>query len=149
VSASQVNALLPPDLEPGETTLEISTREGQALVAVTLEKVAPALFSYVRDGKTYAATVAHPGGRFELYAGGLGATSPPHPVGQLLREPYPLAEPLAALVDGRRAAVEFAGMTQPGLYQVNIVLPEGLPAGDVTVVLEAAGKRSPGVLLRR
>jgi uncharacterized protein (TIGR03437 family) len=40
----------------------------------------------------------------------------------------------AILIGGAPAKVAFAGLISPGLYQINVTIPAGLPAGDATVI---------------
>ena len=85
-----------------------------------------------------------------IYGTGLGAVSPEVASG----DPAP-SSPLARTADatvtigGRAAQVIFAGLT-PGftsLYQVNAVVPAGVPAGEAEVVVSIAGQASPVVTL--
>ena len=46
------------------------------------------------------------------------------------------------LIGGTPANVGFAGMTYPGLFQVNIQVPNGIPAGDQPIVLGVGGQAS-------
>ena len=68
------------------------------------------------------------------------------------RPPSPLArtaEDVTVTIGGRPASVLFAGLT-PGftsLYQVNAVVPAGLPAGEADLVVSIAGQASPVVKL--
>ena len=40
------------------------------------------------------------------------------------------------------ATVEFAGLISPGLFQLNVLLPDDLPAGDAEVLIAIGGVRS-------
>jgi len=50
----------------------------------------------------------------------------PYPVGQVLTQPYPLADlsQVQVTVDNLPAVVQFAGMTFAGVFQVNIQVPQ-------------------------
>ena len=83
-------------------------------------------------------------GFLEMYVTGLGAleesiaTGAPAPLDRLVRTN---AQP-AVRIGGREAAVQFSGLA-PGwvaLYQVNAMIPAGLPAGNIEIELEIAGR---------
>jgi uncharacterized protein (TIGR03437 family) len=80
-----------------------------------------------------------------LFATGLGQTNPPYPVGQVLTAAYPVPDlsKVSVLIGGQPALVQFAGMTYAGVFQVNIQVPSGIPAGDQPIVLGIAGQASP------
>jgi uncharacterized protein (TIGR03437 family) len=87
-----------------------------------------------------------------IYCSGLGAVNPPLAAGT----PAPLAfltntvDTLTATVGGRPATVNFAGLTpgSTGLYQVNLVVPSGLPDNDTTaLILTISGQDSAQVTL--
>lgn len=69
-------------------------------------------------------------------------TNPPVTNGQLINAPLPLAKQPAITVGGMAAAVMFAGLTEAGLYQFNVVVPMGLPSGDAAVMASAVGAQS-------
>ena len=79
-----------------------------------------------------------------LFATGLGQTNPPYPVGQVLTAAYPVPDlsQASVLIGGKVATVLFAGMTYPGLFQINIQVPNGIPDGDQPVVLGVGGQLS-------
>jgi uncharacterized protein (TIGR03437 family) len=54
------------------------------------------------------------------------------------------ANPVAASIGGVPAEVQFAGVTGAGLYQVNVVVPQGVPAGDQLLLLATDGLTSQG-----
>ena len=49
---------------------------------------------------------------------------------------------VTATIAGQRAAVQFAGLTGAGLYQINVVVPD-VPNGDQPVVVTAGGVGTP------
>jgi uncharacterized protein (TIGR03437 family) len=60
------------------------------------------------------------------------------------------ANPVTVTIGGLDAAVQFAGLAPgfAGLYQLNVVVPGGVAAGDaVPVVVSVAGQASPPVTL--
>lgn len=161
-SPGQVNFLVPPALPAGTTKLQVLVdgRAGPA-VDVRILSAAPAVFVQGRD--LAAATLADgsvvtrerpaPAGAWViLYATGLGRTNPVPESGSIVTRATPLEAgmELKVRVGGREAGdIAYAGLAPgfPGLYQVNLRLPEGL-AGERDVRLEMAGGVSPaGVLL--
>lgn len=157
-SPAQVNVLLPATLEPGNQPLEIETPNGHAQTTVTITAISPALFTWPLDGKTYAAAVLADGGVYagrpgmllgahsraaragdivELYAAGMGAPAERHPEGEALQRPFPLAnwDHVQLEIGGRPAPVLYVGMTFAGVYQVNVQVPDGTPAGDQSITL--------------
>jgi uncharacterized protein (TIGR03437 family) len=84
---------------------------------------------------------ARPGDYLQLYANGLGPTKQPYPIGRPFTADFPIANLLQVRVTigGVPATVHYAGMTYPGLYQVNIQAPLGLPEGDLPLVLTIGG----------
>ena len=102
-------------------------------------QTSPEFFQFDPQGRKYIAAVAadgtyfgpaglygtalttrpvKPGEPVLLFATGLGATSPTYPDGKLLTQSYPLLVLPSVKVGGQSAAVSFAGLTGPGLYQL-------------------------------
>lgn len=163
VSPTQINVLTPPDSGTGSTSVIVATNYGTAVGTAVMTQLSPAFFTYVAQGKFYLAALfanedvlvgspgvipgaasapAQPGDYIALYANGLGMTNPAYPVGQVLTQPYPIADPssVSVTVGGQPAAIQFAGMTLPGVFQVNIQVPAGVPSGDLPVVLQIGGQ---------
>ena len=156
---SQINVLLPPDVAPGIAEVELSNPHGLDRAWVEVAPVAPGFFSYLVGGKMYAAALyaneavrvdaarpARAGDHLQLYATGLGATAEPYPAGQVLDRPYPAAElsQIQVQFDGRKVEVLYAGLVAAGLWQINVRVPEGLPSGDLPVLLTVGPHAAPG-----
>ena len=83
-----------------------------------------------------------------LYGTGFGATQP----ATSATAPVPAALPLARLQDlsvrigGLDAAIAYAGLISPGVYQFNVVVPQ-VGAGDQSVVAELRGLLTQSNLL--
>jgi uncharacterized protein (TIGR03437 family) len=150
----QINAQLPQDTPSGAATFQVRLTDGTATNTVTAEvqASAPSVFAYLspdsqpeteywqaaafHKGTATPADATHPaepGESLETYGSGLGPTNPPAPAGA----PSPASPPAQALVPTavtigyQLAQVTFAGLV-PGLvgvYQINVVVPAGLPAG--------------------
>lgn len=140
VSPTQINFLIPSNLLPGPTTVQlvIDGLAGPA-ISVQLGAAAPALFQLDQqtaiatraDGSLItSAASAHPGDVVVLYANGLGQTVPPVGYRELPTTAAALTQSSAfqAWLDGvalAPSAVAYAGITpgSAGLYQVNLTLP--------------------------
>ena len=66
----------------------------------------------------------------------------------LVPAPLPLAHPeeLSVRIGGLDAAIAYAGLVSPGVYQFNVVVPQVAP-GDQPVVAELHGLLSQSGLL--
>jgi uncharacterized protein (TIGR03437 family) len=163
VQPTQVNVLTPPDNAVGPVEVDVVTNHGTVVAVGTMAGASPALFTYPLQGRFYAdalfatdyAYVAAPGALpgvtsrpaqagdyILLFATGLGQTNPPYPVGQVLSAAYPVPDlsKMSVLIGGQPALVQFAGMTYAGLFQINIEVPNGIPAGDQPIALGVAGQ---------
>jgi len=130
---NQVNFLIPPSVAPGKQSVAIQTARGTAWGIVETAVVAPAWFQ-VPPKKL------RPGDVVEMYASGLGPTVPDTPAGMALTVPLPLAELPEVRVAGQAATVEWAGLVYAGVYQLNVRVPAGTPAGMAPVQLRAGGR---------
>ncbi|GEM_PF-788267 len=93
---------------------------------------------------------AHPGQYVTLYGTGFGGTNPPVAPGVFGSTLAPVIADSKVTLNGRdlpAANVQYVGLTpgSPGLYQVNILLPDDTPDGDLSIVLTIGGaSSSPG-----
>jgi uncharacterized protein (TIGR03437 family) len=171
VQPTQVNVLTPPDSAVGPVEVDVITNHGTVVAIGTMAGISPALFTYALQSRFYADALfatdyayvaavgalpgvtsrpAKAGDYVLLFATGLGQTNPPYPVGQVLTAAYPVPDPskVSVQIGGQPAPVQFAGMTYAGLFQINIQVPNGIPAGDQPIVLAVAGQASlPAVYL--
>jgi uncharacterized protein (TIGR03437 family) len=129
--------------------------------SMQINAVAPGLFAYMLNGKNYPAALiagssvvvaaagalsspsrpATAGDFVELYGTGMGPTNPAAPDGVVFTTNYPAAS-LAAFqvtIGGQTATVTFAGLVGPGLFQLDIQIPPGIPAGDQPLILTVNG----------
>lgn len=174
VSPGQLNVQAPDGLPEGPVRVEVIHR-GRRSAAFTVEvrAVAPAFFRFPQGGGTFAAAVlaerengqtvyvgrpewfggvvaarpARPGERVLLFGTGFGPTNPQVPAGQVFSGAAPLTHPVRVLIGGLPATVEFAGLAGAGLYQFNLVVPQGVPAGDTAVMAEINGSTTAPVHL--
>jgi uncharacterized protein (TIGR03118 family) len=161
ISPTQVNFLVPPDIQSGAAQIVV-TNNGLASTAatVTITSTAPAFFTLgavdATTGNSYIAAehangaIAGPpslvtgvtstpynaGETMVLYGTGFGATNPAAPVGTAPTVALPLTLLPAVTVGGLNATVSFGGLIGPGLYQFNVVLPAGTTVGGTGAVVE-------------
>ena len=169
VTPWQVNAQAPQDLPAGTANLQLTFSDGGMTPPMDVDILAsaPVPFMYQRQtavgqpayfqiaafhaGTALAADDEHPaapGEVLEMFGVGLGLTRPEVPGG----EPSPANPPARArrnpevLIGGRRAKVLFAGLVPglAGVYQVNIVVPDGLKSGRQPVVWQTLEFRFAG-----
>ena len=153
-SPTQINMVVPGSLPEGNLNLEITTDRGIVSQQVTGASSAAALFTFALGGEAYAAAVhtdgvlvspghgARPGELIELFGTGLGAPADPYPEGLLFTRDYPLhdLQSVQVTIGGQSAQVLYAGLVSPGLFQINVRVPDGAPAGDQAVVLSVGGQ---------
>jgi uncharacterized protein (TIGR03437 family) len=165
VSPDQINFLVPANLLPGPSTVQV-VLDGHSgsTVEVKLASVSPGLFqldahsavALHADGSVVTtAAPAKPGEIVILYATGLGETVPPVSYGQLCTTAAPLEElsEFKLMLNGEsagQAAVQYAGIAPgyAGLYQINLLLPKSTqPNPEIRVglgsTLSQAGLRLP------
>jgi uncharacterized protein (TIGR03118 family) len=160
VSPSQVDFLIPANAAPGPAQIQV-TSNGQisAAVSVNLLPAAPSFF-WLTGNKYIVSTHGNgtltgpatlisgettpvlPGETITLYGNGFGATSPAAPNGATFAAPLPLAALPTVTIGGVAARVTYAGLVEPGVYQINVTVPATLPAGDAAVVATAGGQQS-------
>jgi uncharacterized protein (TIGR03118 family) len=154
VSSTQVNFLVPVDIQPGNTQVKVTNNSFTTTVPVTADLIAPGLFilgtangiSYVAatrvDGSLIGPTTlisgkttpAAPGDTIVIYGTGFGQGITPIPNEQVISSAIPLPVLPTIAIDGFVANVTFGGITQAGLYQFNVVVPQAVHPGDDLVV---------------
>ncbi|MBM3737156.1 MAG: hypothetical protein FJW39_15355 [Acidobacteria bacterium] len=163
-SDGQINAVIPYDV-PVNVVQQLVVRHGTRMSApepVVVAAAQPAIFTKnqtgsgegiivaVQSGGTQflagAESPAAPGDVLVIYCAGLGAVTPAAAAGAA-GPSSPLSSvvnPVTVVIGGKTAQVLFAGLAPgfAGIYQVNVVVPEGLEAGTAQVVLSAAGQAS-------
>lgn len=163
LAKTQINAQVPFEIGPGPAVLQVKRgEEFSGRLNLSVVAAAPGLFTVSQDGRGAAVAVdgvtnrlidaqnpAAAGQYVVLYATGLGA----------LRDGAGSGEPFAAAseavtrpgvtVGGRAATVHYAGAAPGyvGLYQINIQVPEGVPAGAQTVRVTQGAQQSNAATL--
>jgi uncharacterized protein (TIGR03437 family) len=167
VSPTQINFQAPWDLE-GHSSATLTVINGtlkSAPLPVNVAAAAPSLFSIDASGRGQGAiliagpeVLAAPDGKFsssrparhgefiEIYCTGLGpvsriqASGTPKPP----TTPPAITQTPVVTVGGVPAVVTFSGLAPGGvgLYQVNVQVPDGTPAGDAVPVIVTIGGAS-------
>jgi uncharacterized protein (TIGR03437 family) len=159
VNPGQLNVLTPPDLAEGPAVIEVNrgVLKSQSVTA-QVARVAPGLFMFEPESSKYVAATRTDGslvGKASLYPGsttpakagdvitlwgtGFGRTDPATPIGEVPSAPLRLVATPVVTIAGATAEVLFAGLTTPGLYQLNVRVPQGVPEGDVLVRVQMEG----------
>ena len=164
VSANQINFQVPYEVRANGTAAVVVRRNGVDSVAetVAVADYAPALFANPATGEPIvirsdgslinAANPARPGDVLILFVTGVGDVSNPPPTGATAAaSPLASANQLPVVtVGGAPTQVFFAGLTPGfvGLAQINIQLPDSLPAGNsLGMVVDFVGSTSRPVNL--
>jgi uncharacterized protein (TIGR03437 family) len=169
VSPGQININVPEDTVTGPVALRVETAQGAGnAVTVTRSRLSPTLLtasSFKIGGKQYvvaltpnfasyigrpnmipgiAFVVPKPGDTVSIYALGLGPTNPPTQAGVTASQNSEVSLPLQIKIGGVEATVSFKGLLQGsiGLYQLNVVIPSGVAAGDQTIELTVDGVKN-------
>lgn len=145
ISPAQINLLSPDRPTQGPAAVEVNGPQGRSnTVTVQAQGLAPAFFMFDPEGRKYVAAVhadgvylaksnlfagldtrpAKPGDIVLLFGTGFGDTDPPAPPGELIGQPARLNLPVGIRIGGLPAAVAFAGLISPGLYQFNVTVPQ-------------------------
>ncbi len=163
VSDGQINAQIPCGLLPDAPQDLIVDQGGAQSVSQPLiyATTAPAIFTANQSGYGQAAVLwttpsgdhvfadqDHPvpaGTVVEIYATGLGLTNPA--VKEGAESPAPAAtviQPVSVTIGNTPAQVQFAGLSPSavGLYQVNVVIPDGVSVGNSVPIVISSGGRS-------
>jgi uncharacterized protein (TIGR03437 family) len=139
-SPTQINAVLPSNLEPGEATLRLRNSNGETMVALPLSRTAPAVLAVAHaDGSLVSAEIpAAASELLTLYGAGLG--TPPKSTGAVAL----LSQPVVVQCASQMVTPEFAGAVagQPGLYRIEFRLPASV-AGSVVIRLMTGDASSP------
>ena len=162
VSPGMLNVQAPTDTTVGPVPVAVSNSSGTATGTATLQSYSPAFFTfqakyasalhnsdgvYVAPAGYFGSAVtslpAQPGEALQIYATGLGPTTPAVTAGQAVGSPAPLSDltQLHVTIGGVPATVRFAGITFPGVYQVNVIVPQ-LANGDQPILATIGGVSS-------
>lgn len=162
ISESQINVLTPLDSTQGTVQIVVTNgTNSSAAFSATEGAVAP---SFLLVGSTkyvvathadnsllgpasmsvpgYTFTPAQPGETVVLYAVGLGLPGTTLTAGASSQQGS-LPDLPAIQIGGTPATVQFAGVIQPGLYQLNVVVPGTATNGDNAITANYGGLATP------
>jgi len=165
VREDQVNAILPFELgdrAADELPLVLERTDNQSLSTaqkIVVSAARPGVFTQTGAGTgpgsildqefrlVNADNPAAAGDAIAVFATGLGPTDPPVATGDAAPAQEPLAratQPVRVTVGGEDAEVLFAGLSPgfAGLFQVNLIVPAGVPAGDAELIVYSGGQPS-------
>ncbi|HET8549569.1 MAG TPA: IPT/TIG domain-containing protein [Bryobacteraceae bacterium] len=162
VSPGQLNVLTPADLPEGPATVQVMRGASRSnTFAITIQRVAPALFMFDAEARRYVAanhvngtpvgkttlypgvsSPAAPGEIITLWGTGFGRTDPAIPAGEIVSTATRLIVAPVVTIGGATADVQFAGLTIAGVYQFNVVVPPTLASGDHQVYIQVEGART-------
>jgi len=161
-SPGLINLEAPDDATRGPVRVTVTTSNGSATAIVTLADQSPS-FNLQADGKHVAAILlrsdgsgAFGGGSYDLvgpagnslgyktvparagdsvviFGLGFGPTNPAVPAGQFFSGSAAALDPIQLTINGITVTPSFAGMSAPGLFQINLTLPAGLGSGDQSI----------------
>ena len=160
VTGKQVNFQVPWETELGTANVVVTANGLSSTFTVPVLAAAPGIFfdtsgRAVVQNSDYslnsAANAAKAGGAIIAYLTGCGAVSAPVADGAATAY-SPFAEAMSetsATIGGVPAIVEFTGLTPGfvGLVQMNIIVPQGLAAGDYPLAVTIHGQTSNSGLI--
>jgi len=166
VSSGQVNAVVPYDV-PVNSSQQLVVQQGTAISipqSVVIAPAQPAIVTQNGSGSGAALYAAYSsagqlpnnspvtaGDLVVFYCSGLGAVDNPIAAGSQtpLSPLNNTKNPVTVNFGGTQVPAEFAGLAPlfAQLYQVNAVVPKGLPSGTATVTLSVAGQTSAPVTI--
>ncbi len=171
VSPFQINLQVPDDTATGPVNVAVTTASGTATSTVRLAPYGPS-FSLFGDGKHVAGEIATPngtgaygGGTYDLvgpsntfsfntrpvkpgetlilFGVGFGPTNPHVPAGRAFSGSAPTTSPVTVTIGNVQANVASAGITEAGLYQINVTVPANTGSGDQALEATVNGVQTP------
>ena len=167
VSPTQINLQVPEDTFTGAVPVVVTTSVASATSNVTLAQFAPSFLlldskhvtgiilrsdgsgadgggAYDIIGPTgsslgYPTVAAKAGDSIELYGVGFGPTTPAVTPGQAFIGAAQTNNTVSLTINNVTLYPPFVGLSEAGLYQINLTVPSGLGTGDVSLQATVAG----------
>ena len=129
---------------------------------VSLNQVTPGIYTTMPFGHQQSARIYHPdntlvspayparsGGSVVIHMTGNGPVESPPKTGEVSKSLNPTLHQPTVLFAGRRATVTYSGLVPGtvGRYQVDVIVPNYLPHGDVTLQVSILGVNSNQVII--
>jgi len=96
----------------------------------------------------YQTVAAKAGDNIAFFGTGFGPTNPAVPAGQVFSGAASTTNPVTLRINNMSVTPEFAGLSGAGLDQINLTVPSGLGAGDVSLQASVGGVATPaGVVI--
>lgn len=170
VSQGQINFQAPDDTATGMVPVTVTTSGGTATSSVTLAPFAPS-FLLQADGKHVTAIVVTPGlpgnsgagydiigpsrpakaGEvLEIYGVGFGPTRTAVPAGVLYQSNTPTTNLVEVTIGGvtlPQNNVQYSGLVEAGVYQLNVLVPANLGTGDQIISAVTGGAQTQSNVL--
>ena len=164
VSATRASVIVPYGTITQVAQIQVVNNDAKSnVVTVFTDTTAPGVFTDPVGGLGHAAALhldgslvsssspAQPGEYIEVFVTGLGAVDPPIPDGT----PGPVdtlshtTNTFTVTIGGLPAVVQYAGLAPQlsALYQINVQIPSGLTAGDVTLAVAGPDSNTVEALL--
>jgi len=170
-SPGQINFQVPDLTSTGPVPIAVKTAVGTGSSTITLAPLSP--YFFVLDAKHVAAIILRPNGGgaygggsydilgptgnslgygtvaaragdlIELFGSGFGPTDPSVPSGRLFSGAAPATTPITLRINNVNISPSFAGLSGPGLFQINFTVPTGLGTGDVPLQAILGGQQTP------
>ncbi len=143
VDNRQINFLIPSGANGSNADITVRTSAGSSTASVVLLQTAPGIFFDTATGLGAIRNTASPN-VVEIYTTGLGPLqAPAGGVQQTVLVPQ-------VVIGGATAKLLFSGLAPgfPGLYQVNVQIPDGIPSGLQTLSITTGGVRSNEVKIQ-
>jgi uncharacterized protein (TIGR03437 family) len=170
VSPGQINLQPQDDATTGTVSVVVTSSAGSAFCTVTLAPHAPSLslfsakypaaiaptpgsqgnsgagYDYIGPVGAFAfpSRPAKAGETLALYGVGFGPTNPSVPAGKLFSGAATSVTMPIFTIGGVAANVSFAGVIEAGLFQFNVIVPNGLCSGDKLLQATVNGVPAPG-----
>jgi len=162
-TSDQINVLTPLDTTTGPVPIVVTNAQSSGTTisstyTATMDTVAPTFLlfpsnyvvathlngSLVGPTSLYpgSSTPAQPGEQVVIYAVGFGLPSAPLTAGSSIQSGSLPTLP-ACTIGTNAAAVAFAGLIGPGLYQLNVIIPAAAPSGDNPIGCTYGGSATP------
>jgi len=170
VSPGLINLQAPNDSKSGSVPVVVTTLAGSTTSTVTLAQFAPSLLLFgskyvagvisrsdgsgTQGGGTYdflgptgnslgfPTVAAKAGDAIALYGVGFGPTTPTVLAGQLYSGAAATTNPVTLVINNVGVTPGFAGLSEAGLFQINLTVPAGLGKGDVPLVAQVGGSQT-------